>query len=212
MAAGGGVGGGVRRAGGHAGADAAQVPGGIVVQGHNGAELGGAGFQERNPVQDGGLAGEFVGQHGAGFVILHQNGGKEAQMLAAYAVKIVGMAHQVERRSIVPLQDAVGLPLPEPGGGLLVAGGRVNRVGLFAAFQMDGVVGAALLQLGFQRPVNHIVGRADCGGKAAADGIGAVADAPERFDDSHRSGNSGGLFGKPGAAAEAGAGPAARAL
>ena len=77
------------------------------------------------------------------------------------AAEVVGVAHHVERGSVLATELAFGQPVLEPGRRLLVTGLRIHRVGLFAALQMDRVVGAAPLQLGFQFRADHVVGRTD---------------------------------------------------
>ena len=154
--------------------------------------MGLAGLQQGDAVADGGFAGEFVGEDGASFVVLNEDGGEEAEVFVGAPVEAVGVAHQVEGGGVILPEDAGGAPLPVEPGGVPVAGVGVSRVGLFAAFQVDGVVGAALAEFGFEGAANHIVGGADYLGKGA-DGFGGVADAAERFDGGHWYGVSGGL-------------------
>ena len=136
---------GFRRVGDDVLKDAAQVARGVAVQRHYGAELGLAGVQQRHAVADGRLAGEFVGKDGAGVIVIHQHRGKKPQVFIPPAGEVVGVAHQVKAGAVVLAENAGGEPLPQQAGGLPVARFGGFRVGLLAAFQMHGVVGAALL-------------------------------------------------------------------
>ena len=113
----------------HACEDPLQVTLGVAVQGHYGAELGLAGVQQRDAVQHRRLAGELVGQHCAGVVVLHQHVGEQADVLPPPPAEIVGVTHQVEGRAVVLVQRAVGQPLAEQVRGLLVARLGVHRSG-----------------------------------------------------------------------------------
>ena len=128
-----------------------------------------------------------MGQDGAAIVILDQYRAEQAELGAGLALMLIGMAHQVKAGFGILAQGAVVEPLAKEGGGLAVAGLGVHRVGLFAAFEMHGVIGAALLQGGFQLRANHIVGRAKDGGQAAGKGRRMVTAAAEGTKYGHSS-------------------------
>ena len=184
-----------RRAGHNLPQEGGQFPGGVPIQGKQGAELGFGGGQQSYPILHRRLPGELVGQDGTAAVILDQHRAEQSQLGLFLPLKPIGMAHQVKAGFRFRPQDARRQPFGKKGGGLPIAGRRSHRVGLFAALQMDGVIGAAGLQAGFQCRVNHIVGRAKDGGQAAGQRRRVITAAAERAQNGHSPAAPGGLNG-----------------